>query len=77
MVVFFKKTFCQSFIEEAEPDCKSPSNVPNKLRYPRIRDHSPVKPRNPRKGLMPMEVPKPIRGLWGSDTCSLASRRAG
>jgi hypothetical protein len=76
-VAVLRQTFRQSFIEEAEPDRRSPSTVLNELRYPRTRDHSLFKPQNPRKGLMSMVVPEPIRGLWGSDTCSLASRAGG
>lgn len=78
MVAVLRETFRQSFIEEAEPDCRSsPSNVLNELRYPQTRDHSPVKPQNPRKELVSMLVPELIRGLWGADTYSLASRVAG
>lgn len=72
-----KETLPQSFIEEAVPDGRHPSNVLNGLGYSRTREHSPVKPQNPRKRLMSMVVPEPIRGLWGDDTYSLASRVAG
>jgi hypothetical protein len=43
-----KETLPQSFIEEAVPDGRHPSNVLNRLGYSRTREHSPVEPQNPR-----------------------------
>lgn len=44
-----RETFRQSFIEEAVPDGRHPSNVLNGLGYSWTREHSPVKPQKPQR----------------------------